>query len=112
MRENKKVLKQLNHPIMRIQAEYDCLPGKRSFDKSADACSELEKPCTFPKNPKLCCVKIATQCGLVNGSVGFVKLPFLAFLVPSTYFYCLLLTIQSCCAMLVILIFCISQCRW
>ena len=40
-RENKKFLKQLNHSIMQTQAEHNGLPGKRSTNKSAEACGEL-----------------------------------------------------------------------
>ena len=73
-RENKKALKQLNHPIMRIQAEHDGLPRKRSSDKSAEACGELENTLYISKESKVMLRRnLATQCGLVNGSVGFVK---------------------------------------
>ena len=43
IRENKKNIKQLNHPTMWLQAGYDGLPGNSGSDKSAKACGELKK---------------------------------------------------------------------
>ena len=74
LRRNKELIKSLNEPIVRIEAEHDDIQGSKSSSQSSEACGELVKTLHVAVGCKVMLRRnLATKKNLVNGSVGVVK---------------------------------------
>ena len=74
LERNKESIKRLNEPIVRITAEHDDVKDSKSSSKSSEVCGDLAKTLYVSVGCKIMLRRnLATNKGLVNGSVGFVK---------------------------------------